>query len=114
MRAAFEVNALGPLRIQKALLDANLMKTSESKEGASSMMGKVAIISTGLSSIGDNTSGGNYAYPTSKAAVNMIAKSRVAISNFGEVDRSRFRRNRIWTGEGGDERMGCNARWSVV
>jgi len=75
MRAAFEVNALGPLRIQKTLLDANLMKTSDSKEGASPMIGKVAIISTGLSSIDDNTSGGNYAYRTSKAAVNMIAKS---------------------------------------
>ena len=71
MRACFEVNTLGPLRVQKALLDNNLMKTAES-EGE--VGGKVAIISTGLGSIGDNTSGGNYAYRTSKAAVNMIAK----------------------------------------
>jgi len=35
----------------------------------------VAIISTGLASIGDNSSGGNYAYRTSKAGVNMVAKS---------------------------------------
>merc|ERR1740124_606868 len=36
--------------------------------------GKVAVISTGYTSIGDNTSGGTYAYRSSKAAVNMIAK----------------------------------------
>lgn len=65
MRMAFEVNTLGPLRVQQAILGAGLMK----KKG-----GKVAIISTGLSSIADNTSGGNYAYRTSKAGVNMIAK----------------------------------------
>eukprot|EP00591_Stephanopyxis_turris_P004428 CAMPEP_0195522278 /NCGR_PEP_ID=MMETSP0794_2-20130614/20266_1 /TAXON_ID=515487 /ORGANISM="Stephanopyxis turris, Strain CCMP 815" /LENGTH=255 /DNA_ID=CAMNT_0040651997 /DNA_START=12 /DNA_END=776 /DNA_ORIENTATION=+ len=64
MRAAFEVNTLGPLRVQQALLPQ--MKTPGSK---------VAIISTGFASIGDNTSGGNYAYRTSKAGVNMIAKS---------------------------------------
>jgi len=64
MRAAFEVNALGPLRVQQALLGAGLMA-----EG-----GKVAVISTGFGSIGDNTSGGTYAYRASKAAVNMIAK----------------------------------------
>lgn len=64
MRAAFEVNTLGPLRVQKALMPQ--MRTPG---------GKVAIISTGLASIGDNSSGGNYAYRTSKAGVNMIAKS---------------------------------------
>mmetsp|Transcript_7601 Transcript_7601/g.11051 ORF Transcript_7601/g.11051 Transcript_7601/m.11051 type:complete len:261 (+) Transcript_7601:223-1005(+) len=64
MRSAFEVNTLGPLRVQQALLQANLMPNG----------GKVAIISTGLSSIEDNASGGNYAYRTSKAAVNMISK----------------------------------------
>lgn len=66
MRKAFEVNTLGPLRVQQAILNANLMKTGGS--------GKVAIISTGLGSISDNTSGGNYAYRTSKAGVNMVAK----------------------------------------
>lgn len=66
MRKAFEVNTLGPLRVQKALMEASLVNT----EGS----GKVAIISTGLSSIQDNTSGGNYAYRTSKAGVNMVAK----------------------------------------
>ena len=37
--------------------------------------GKVAVISTGLSSIADNGSGGSYAYRTSKCGVNMITKS---------------------------------------
>lgn len=66
MRKAFEVNTLGPLRVQQAILSTDLMKIGGS--------GKVAIISTGLSSISDNTSGGNYAYRTSKAGVNMVAK----------------------------------------
>ena len=74
MRAAFEVNTLGPLRIQKALLDANLMKTKNESGDGNISIGKVAIISTGLASIDDNTSGGTYAYRTSKTAVNMIAK----------------------------------------
>merc|ERR550514_23916 len=63
MRAAFEVNTLGPLRVQQALLP-------QMKEG-----GKVAIISTGIGSIGDNDSGGRYAYRTSKAGANVVAKS---------------------------------------
>jgi len=64
MRAAFEVNTLGPLRVQQAL-------NSQMKMPG----GKVAIISTGMGSIADNGSGGIYAYRTSKCAVNMIAKS---------------------------------------
>lgn len=63
MRNAFELNALGPLRVQQALLP-NMITG-----------GKAAVISTGLASIGDNTSGGKYAYRASKAAVNMIFKS---------------------------------------
>lgn len=59
MRKTFEVNALGPLRVTKALLR-NL------KDGA-----KVAIVSSRVGSVGDNSSGGNYGYRMSKAAVNM-------------------------------------------
>jgi len=62
MRAAFEVNACGILRVQQSV-GANV------KEG-----GKVAIISTGMGSIGGNNDGGIYAYRTSKAACNMIMK----------------------------------------
>lgn len=63
MRAAFEVNCLGVLRLQKIL-----------QPQLKSPGGKVVVISTGLASIGDNGSGGNYAYRASKAAVNMVAK----------------------------------------
>jgi len=56
----FRVNTLGPLRVTEALLD-NL--------GAGS---KVAIITSRVGSIEDNSSGGNYGYRASKAAVNMV------------------------------------------
>eukprot|EP00308_Calcidiscus_leptoporus_P005679 CAMPEP_0119359102 /NCGR_PEP_ID=MMETSP1334-20130426/7079_1 /TAXON_ID=127549 /ORGANISM="Calcidiscus leptoporus, Strain RCC1130" /LENGTH=278 /DNA_ID=CAMNT_0007373707 /DNA_START=16 /DNA_END=853 /DNA_ORIENTATION=- len=64
MLAAFQLNTLGPLRVQQAL-------TAQ----MASPGGKVAIISTGFGSIGDNNSGGVYAYRVSKAAVNMVAKN---------------------------------------
>ncbi len=55
----YRVNALGPLRVTRALLD-NLGK------GA-----KVVIVSSRVGSLEDNGSGGNYGYRMSKAAVNM-------------------------------------------
>jgi len=67
MREVFEVNTLGPLRITKALISQ-----------LASPGGKVVVISTGMGSIGDNGSGGMYAYRTSKAAVNMVTKSLAA------------------------------------
>lgn len=63
MLAAFQVNTLGPLRVQQALTD---------QMGPG---GKVLIISTGMGSITDNGSGGVYAYRTSKAAVNMVMRN---------------------------------------
>ena len=59
MLKQFRVNAIGPLRISEALSD-NLHKGS-----------KVAIVSSRVGSIGDNSSGGNWGYRMSKAAVNM-------------------------------------------
>jgi len=56
----FRVNTLGPLRVTEALLD-NL------DEGS-----KVAIITSRVGSIEDNSSGGNYGYRASKSAVNMV------------------------------------------
>jgi NAD(P)-dependent dehydrogenase (short-subunit alcohol dehydrogenase family) len=56
----FRVNSLGPLRVTEALLD-NLVEGS-----------KVAIITSRVGSIDDNSSGGNYGYRASKTAVNMI------------------------------------------
>jgi NAD(P)-dependent dehydrogenase (short-subunit alcohol dehydrogenase family) len=55
----FEVNALGPLLVTRAL-------RSNLGPGA-----KVAIISSRVGSIGDNSSGEYYGYRMSKAAVNM-------------------------------------------
>ena len=63
MRQQFEVNSLGPLRVTAALRD---------KLGEGS---KVAIITSRMGSIEDNTSGGRYGYRMSKAAVNMAGRS---------------------------------------
>ena len=59
----FQVNALGPLRVTAALLK-NLHHGS-----------KVALITSRMGSIEDNTSGGFYGYRMSKAALNMAGKS---------------------------------------
>jgi NAD(P)-dependent dehydrogenase (short-subunit alcohol dehydrogenase family) len=63
IRRQFEVNSLGPLRVTSALRD-NFGKGS-----------KVAIVSSRMGSIEDNTSGGRYGYRMSKAAVNMAGRS---------------------------------------
>jgi NAD(P)-dependent dehydrogenase (short-subunit alcohol dehydrogenase family) len=59
IRKQFEVNALGPLRVTRALLP-HLHKGS-----------KVVIVTSRSGSIGDNGSGHTYGYRMSKAAVNM-------------------------------------------
>ena len=59
----YEINALGPLRISRALLP--LM-------GAG---GKIGIVTSRVGSLGDNRSGGNYGYRMSKAAANMAARN---------------------------------------
>lgn len=61
------LNGIGPLRIQQALNANGYM----GKSGG----GKAVLITSGLASIGDNTSGGNYAYRSSKALANMVFKS---------------------------------------
>ncbi len=63
MRRQYEVNALGPLRVTRALLAAL-------RDG-----GKVALVTSRMGSIGDNTSGGSYGYRMSKAALNAAGKS---------------------------------------
>lgn len=63
VRRQLEVNALGPLRLTKALLD-------RLKQGS-----KVVVVSSRAGSIGDNGSGGLYGYRMSKAALNMAAVS---------------------------------------
>lgn len=61
MLEQFRVNALGPLRVTESLLD-NLAPGS-----------KVAIVTSRVGSIADNSSGGYYGYRASKTAVNQIA-----------------------------------------
>lgn len=56
----YRVNTLGPLRVTQALL-------SNLHEGS-----KVAIVSSRVGSIEDNSSGNNYGYRVSKAALNMV------------------------------------------
>ncbi len=63
IRRQFEVNALAPLRVTEAL------------RGALRRGSKVALITSRMGSIGDNSSGGGYGYRMSKAALNMAGKS---------------------------------------
>ncbi|MEO0973592.1 MAG: SDR family oxidoreductase [Pseudomonadota bacterium] len=63
MRQQFEVNTLGPLRVTHTLLE-------HLREGS-----KVAIVTSRMGSVADNTSGGYYGYRMSKAAVNMAGVS---------------------------------------
>jgi NAD(P)-dependent dehydrogenase (short-subunit alcohol dehydrogenase family) len=58
-----EVNAYGPLRVTHKL-STNLKRGS-----------KIALITSRMGSIGDNTSGGMYGYRMSKAALNAAGKS---------------------------------------
>lgn len=60
-----QVNALGTLRVTRAVLP----RLREAR-GA-----KIASLSSGLGSIADNTSGGGYGYRMSKAALNMATRS---------------------------------------
>ena len=61
--AQFEINAVAPLRVVEALLK-NLSAGS-----------KIAMITSRMGSIEDNTSGGTYGYRMSKTALNAAGKS---------------------------------------
>jgi NAD(P)-dependent dehydrogenase (short-subunit alcohol dehydrogenase family) len=63
VRAQLEANAVGPLRVVKALRE-NLPRG-----------GKIALITSRMGSIGDNGSGGYYGYRMSKAALNAAGMS---------------------------------------
>ena len=61
----FAVNTFGPMFLTQALLP-NLLASSDPKIG---------IVTSRMGSIGDNSSGGQYSYRASKAAVNAVGKS---------------------------------------
>jgi NAD(P)-dependent dehydrogenase (short-subunit alcohol dehydrogenase family) len=61
----FDVNTMGPLRVTEAFIPH--LERSERK--------LVVTITSGMGSIGDNSSGGSIAYRSSKAAVNMVMRS---------------------------------------
>ena len=60
-----DTNSLGPMRVVEAFLE----------NVAQSRMKQIVTITSGMGSIEDNSSGGRYAYRSSKAAVNMVMKS---------------------------------------
>ena len=64
-RHVLDVNTLGPMRVAEAFVD-NVAQ-SERK--------LIVTITSGMGSIGDNASGGAFAYRSSKAAVNMVMRS---------------------------------------
>ncbi len=62
---AFEINTIAPLQISEALLENLALGQGKT----------IALITSKMGSMGDNTSGGCYLYRTSKAALNMVATS---------------------------------------
>ncbi len=60
-----DANSLGPMRVVEAFVE-NVAKGGQKK---------IVTITSGMGSLEDNTSGGAYAYRTSKAAVNMVVRS---------------------------------------
>lgn len=61
MRRQFEINTLGPLRVVEACIP------------FVSAGSKIGIVTSRVGSLGDNGSGGMYAYRVSKAGANMVA-----------------------------------------
>jgi NAD(P)-dependent dehydrogenase (short-subunit alcohol dehydrogenase family) len=60
-----DVNTLGPMRVTEAFID-NVVRSDRKL---------IVTITSGMGSIGDNTSGGAFAYRSSKAAANMVMRS---------------------------------------
>ena len=66
-----EVNAVAPFALTRAFLPLLRLSTKASTAGKP----VIANITSKMGSIDDNTSGGHYAYRTSKVAMNMLTKS---------------------------------------
>jgi NAD(P)-dependent dehydrogenase (short-subunit alcohol dehydrogenase family) len=65
LKRAFDVNALGALRVTRAFLPLLRRGTGKRVVQVTSLMGSMA----------DNTSGGSYAYRVSKSALNMVTRN---------------------------------------
>lgn len=65
LQRVFSVNTFGPLLLTQALLP-NILASSSPRLG---------FVSSRVGSIADNSSGGNYAYRSSKTALNMVCKN---------------------------------------
>jgi NAD(P)-dependent dehydrogenase (short-subunit alcohol dehydrogenase family) len=65
MKTVFEVNAVGPLRVTRAFMPLVRRGADPAVVHVTSLMGSIA----------DNSSGGSWAYRTSKAALNMINRN---------------------------------------
>lgn len=63
-REVLEVNSIAPLMLAQAFVE----------QVAASRQRLMAVVSSKMGSIGDNGSGGNYIYRSSKTAVNMVVK----------------------------------------
>lgn len=63
LERVFAVNAFGPLLLTQALLP-NVLRSSARPP-------RLGFVSSRVGSIADNSSGGNYAYRSSKTALNM-------------------------------------------
>ncbi len=60
-----DTNTLGPMRVIEAFLEC----VAQSRDK------RIVTITSGMGSLADNSSGGSYAYRSSKAAVNMVMRS---------------------------------------
>jgi NAD(P)-dependent dehydrogenase (short-subunit alcohol dehydrogenase family) len=64
-RRVLDVNTLGPMRVTGAFLE-NVARSDRKL---------IVTVTSGMGSLEDNTSGGSYAYRSSKAGVNMVMKN---------------------------------------
>lgn len=74
MMETFAINSIAPLLVAQHFVSL-LKKDSLEKDIGSSVLPVIAFVSSKVGSVDDNGSGGAYAYRSSKAALNQIAKS---------------------------------------